>query len=112
MEEDRLPTALWVEAQLRRLTVDGRPYYLVNRGAYASGTLLIKIDGLNGSCLLLQQQRGVDGTMGWMAVFSEGTVDREKADGYISRSLARDPDLWVVEVEDRELKNPFEGATF
>lgn len=110
--DDRLPTALWVDAHLRQLALDAVPYYVVNKGAFASGTVLLKLNGLENGCLLLQQQRDLDGIMGWMALYDGKKLAEEKADEYISRAVDRDPDLWVIEIEDRGLKNPFEGNVF
>lgn len=112
-EEARLPTGLWVDAHLRRLTQEAVPYYVVNKGAYVSGTVLLKINTLEpDGCTVLSQQRDLYGKMGWMPVFSGGPVAESEADNYIRRALGRDPDLWVIEIEDREGKNPFEGEIF
>lgn len=108
--DNRLPTALWVDAQLRRLTQEGIPFYVVNKGAYASGTVLLKINTLvPDGCTVLSQQRDLYGVLGWMPVFGGGPVAEAEADGYIHRALSRDPDLWIIEIEDREGRNPFDG---
>jgi hypothetical protein len=106
-DEARIPTALWLEAQLRRLNAEGRPHYVVHAGAYASGTVLLKINALDGTCRLLIQQRDINGLLGWANALAEAEPTETKADHYIRRAIARDPDLWVVEVEDRAGKNPF-----
>ncbi len=110
MEDDRLPTSLWVDAHLRRLDLSATPYYVLNKGAPASGTVMIKINGIENGCLLLQQQRDLDGVMGWMRMLDG--QDEKRIDLYIKQCLDRDPDLWVIEVEDRSLENPFEGNVF
>lgn len=111
-DDDRLPAALWIDAHLRRLTLAAVPYYVINRGAYAAGTVMLKINMLENGCRLLQQQRGLDGKLGWMALFRGEAVAEKEADGHIARAVARDPDLWVIEVEDRTGANPFEGKVF
>ncbi len=109
-EEARLPTALWVDAHLQQLTIKGVPYYITNKGAHAAGTVLLKINGLENGCRLLIQQRDLmTGKLGWMDALEEPDVEESRADSYISRAVERDPDLWVIEIEDREKANPFEG---
>lgn len=112
MTDDRLSTALWVDAQLHHCTLEGIPFYVVHKGAHASGTVLLKITIPGESCKLLQQQRDFEGEMGWMALFKGELVVEKEADEYIRRAADRDPDLWVIEIEDRELRNPFEGKIF
>ena len=110
--DDRLPTALWVDAHLRQLTLNAVPYYIVNKGAYATGTVMLKLCNPGQGCKLLQQQRDLDGNMGWMVLFKGDVVEEQKADEYIRRAVGRDPDVWAIEIEDREMKNPFEGKVF
>ncbi len=112
MTGDRLPTALWVDAHLRRLTLEGIPYYIVNKGAHAAGTVMLKLFAPQSGALLLQQQRDLDGAMGWMAHFKGEIVAEAEADAYIRRAVDRDPDLWVIEIEDKDMTNPFEGNVF
>ena len=112
MTDDRIPTSLWVEIHLRQLTTEGVPYYILNKGAPASGTVLLKINGRENGCLLLQQQRDAIGIMGWLKLFKDKAVEESEIDAYIARAVSRDPDVWVLEIEDRTLKNPFEGKVF
>ena len=57
----------------------------------------------------MTQIRDMDGNLGWMNALSQERVAESDADAYIRRAVDRDPDIWVIEVEDREGKNPFEG---
>ena len=108
-EEARLPVHLWVEAQLKPLNDSGIFYYIQQRGEQNTGTVLLKINGLLGHCNLLIQQRDLDGKLRWMHALRKEQVEERDADQYIQRSISRDPDLWVIEIEDREMNNPFEG---
>ena len=110
-EEARLPVHLWIDAQLRPLNDRGIFYYIQQRGEHNSGVILLKINGLLGQCRLLIQQRDLDGYMCWMNALKKEQVEEADADTYIQRSILRDPDLWVIEIEDKEMNNPFEGKT-
>lgn len=112
-EPARIPTHLWIDAHLRHLTAQGLTYYIVHTGAQAAGTVLLKIISPGVACRILQQYRDRDGKPGWMSLLDEpGREGESKADALITRAIARDPDLWVIEIEDREMKNPFEGKVF
>ena len=106
---NRLPTSLWVEAQLRRLNAAAVPYYIVHKGDHAGGLVVLKLNGRESGVSVLIQQRGLDGVMGWAHALPEETVEEADADAYIQRALSRDPDLWVIEIEDPARENPFEG---
>lgn len=111
MSDDRLPTALWVEGHLARLSALGRPYYIIQKGNYASGLVILKINALNETCRLLQQQRNfMTDMLEWAPALKSEEVAEKDADAYIERATARDPDLWVIEVEDPGKQNPFEDT--
>lgn len=94
---------------MRRLNAEGVPYYIMQKGAYAGGLVLLKINTLGEGCLLLTQQRDFEtNKLGWANALEQDRVPEPDADAYIQRAVSRDPDLWVIEVEDREGENPFE----
>lgn len=110
--DDTLPTELWVSAHVRKCTSQGIPVYISKRGEGGRGTLIVKIIQKDFKCSVLTQTRDLDGNMGWMDAFDGEKVDENTADQYIGRATSRDPDLWVVEVEDATGQNPFEGKVF
>ena len=113
---DRLPTELWVSMHLRLCATKAIPVYVAHKGAYATGTVMVKIvmrgQRKDSCCKLLNQSRDVDGNMGWMDIYDGEIVDEPRADAYIQKAIQRDPDVWVIEVEDESGKNPFEGKVF
>lgn len=102
-EETRIPVHLWVEAEIRRLSSDGYGVYVVARGDKTGGIVLQKISNLQGQCRLLIQQRNIDGRLAWVNALGVESAAETDADAYIKRASDRDPDLWVVEIEDRTM---------
>ena len=47
--------------------------------------------------------------LAWIAAMAGRLISEAEADAYIARAVTRDPDLWVVEIESRDGKHPFEG---
>ncbi len=107
MSDDRLPTALWIEAQCRLLTLQNKPFYFIQKGAHGSGMVLLKINRLDRFCRIFIQERDLDGVLGWVQPLGNEILEEPKADAYIARAASRDPDLWVLEIEDRMCENPF-----
>jgi hypothetical protein len=106
---DRLPTELWLQAHLRRLSVESIPAALVHRGEATGGSVLLKLNQLDLGCRVLTQARDAEGALGWLAAFEGRAVAEVEADAYVARAVSRDPDLWVVEIEDRAGRHFFEG---
>lgn len=112
MSVARLSTSVWLSAHLRRLDRDGIPYYIAQRGADESGAVIIKQNALSDGCRVLTQMRDEKGMLGWLAALDGKWVDEAEADAYIRRAMTRDPDCWVVEIEDAQKRNPFEENIF
>ncbi len=107
MPDDRLATELWVSAYLRRAAAVGEAAVLVHRGDSTRGTVVLKLNRFTAGWRVLAQARDLEGRLGWIAA-SEAPAEAD-ADAYIARALARDPDLWVIEIDDREGRHPLDG---
>ncbi|MBV6633925.1 MAG: DUF1491 family protein [Alphaproteobacteria bacterium] len=108
-DDPSLPTHLRVGGIVRRLNSDGQPAYILAKGDPDRGTLLIKLIGRDRSCRLELEQRDIEGVLRWMPALPDASPDEAKADAYIERTRARDPDVWVIEIEvaDATTPNPF-----
>ena len=104
-----LPTALLVDAHVKRSNSLGKPAYLLKRGEADRGTIVLQIDRFELGCDVWTQARSAWGEPGWLQAFKGRTVPRQEATDYVQRLTQRDPDAWVVEIEDRDGVNPFEG---
>ncbi len=109
MTDDRLPTEVWVSAHLRRCNVEGIAATLARRGSATGGAVVLKLNQLEAGCRVLTQVRDLDGNPAWLAALGGRLVPDAEAEAYISRAVDRDPDLWVIEIEDRLGRHPFEG---
>lgn len=110
MEEARLKTKLTVQAAIRLGVLQAIPVTVARRGDEDAGTILVKINRLDLGCTVLAQTRGKDGERAWLRATGEALVEEKIADAYIARQIQRDPDLWVVEIEDRQGRALFPGA--
>lgn len=95
----RLTARFWVDAYLTRLRLLDIPAFVVSHGDDTAGTVLVKLNRLDGQATLFHRSYDLlEDRRDW-AVLEEG-VEAEIDEG-IARQRARDPDLWVIEVEDR-----------
>ncbi len=107
--DGRLSTELWVSAHLRRCNGQGLFAAVLRKGDAWGGALIVKLNLLDGTFKLLNQTRDIDGNVAWLGVQQGALMSETDAATYIERQVKRDPDLWVVEIEDKQGRNPFEG---
>lgn len=101
-----LKAKLVVQACLRASAAAGLNATLLRRGYEDAGAILIRLELLDGTAIVLSQTRTADGDPAWMRGTGPSPVAAAEADAYIERQIKRDPDLWVVEVEDRAGRHP------
>jgi hypothetical protein len=108
-----LPTDFWVQALIRRAHLAGGYATVVRRGDARAGAVLVKAyDRRDRTARLYAEAFRGDGERVWMEPL--GSTEEAALDAYAQRAVQRDPDLWVIEVEDGEgrhfLTEPVEPA--
>jgi hypothetical protein len=106
---DRLKTRFQVQAAVRRGTVENIPVIVARRGDDDAGVILLKLNRRDLGFEILAQTRSGAGDLVWQRVTGVRPVAEADADAYIARATRRDPDLWVVEIEDRDARPIFPG---
>lgn len=104
--QERLKAGLWVEAQLRVCDINCLFAAVVKKGDSDSGSVLIKHNRFHDGCAVFVPVTTMEGARGWMHGLKEAYVNERDADAYIARQVKRDPDVWVIEIEDQ--KNTYE----
>lgn len=102
----RLRSDIWVSAYLRRCMGEGAYATLRRRGAREAGAIFVKIDMLDGLCRLFAPapqsevvDRGVERQ--WMQIPGADSIANEEAESRLQREAGYDPDIWIIEVEDK-----------
>jgi len=96
----RLTARFWVDAYLARLRFQDIPAFVTSHGDDTAGAVLIKLNTLDGQARAFHRTYDLmNGGRKWdeLAVGAEAEVDAS-----IRRQGEFDPDLWVIEVEDRQ----------
>jgi hypothetical protein len=105
----RLRSDIWVAAYLRRRNADGAFAALRRRGAAEAGAIFVKIDRLDGQAALYGPAPqslagalplGVDRL--FVRLHDPDWLTVADAEARLEREIRFDPDLWIVEVEDRD----------
>ncbi len=95
-----LNSDLWVGALIRRAQIEGANATVVRKGDLRAGTVIVKAYNTSDrTARLYAEAFGQEGERLWIQPVS-GT--ESELDAYIERQRTYDPDLWVVEVEDRQ----------
>ncbi|NSX53930.1 DUF1491 family protein [Parasulfitobacter algicola] len=95
----RLTADFWVYAYLTRLRLADIPAFVTAKGDATAGAVFVKLNTLDGQAVVYQRSFDLmtgDRTWGVLVEGSETDVDAS-----IQKQRGFDPDLWVIEVEDR-----------
>jgi len=113
----RLKSGIWVAAYLRRCNVEGVFAAVRRRGAEEAGAIFIKINRLDGTGILygpapqavFEDARPADRVFSVVAGRAAPAADND-IEARLVREIRFDPDLWIVEVEDRAGRNFLDNA--
>jgi hypothetical protein len=95
----RLAAGVWVSAYLTRLRLADIPAYVTSRGDATAGAVAVKVATLDGGARAFQRRFDLmTGGRVW-EVLAEGA--EADVDAALARARGRDPDLWLIELEDR-----------
>lgn len=95
----RLASGLWVAAYLARLQAAAIPAYVTRRGDATAGAVIVKLATLDGRALAFVRRWNLASDSRRWEVLAEG--DEAAVDAVLGRERGRDPDLWLIEIEDR-----------
>ncbi len=95
----RLTAEFWVSAYITRLRLHDIPAFVVKHGDDTAGVVFVKLNTLDGqACVYHRSFDLMTDTRHW-AVLAQGP--EAEVDTALARQRATDPDLWIIEVEDR-----------
>ncbi len=95
----QLTTRFWVDAYLTRLRLNDIPAFVTAHGDDTAGAVLIKLNTLDGRAQLFQRMPDpMSGERAWSALHQGPELGIDQS---ITKQQSFDPDLWVIEVEDR-----------
>ncbi len=95
----RLTSDVWVSAYLTRLRLVDIPAFVTAKGDVTAGAVLIKLNTLDGNAVAYQ--RSFDLMSGERAWVELAKGDESVVDAALAKQRTFDPDLWVIEVEDK-----------
>jgi hypothetical protein len=103
-----LSTDFMINAHIRIAAKEGVPITVRRRGDKNVGTIILKINRLDGTARVLTQVR-IDDELVWSPVGRSDSLSEEEADRYLDQQARVDPDSWLLEIEDKEGRIWFTG---
>ena len=104
----RLKSGIWVAAYLRRAQVEGVFGAVRRRGAEEAGAVFIIINRLDGTAVLYgpAPQSAFDDAQPAERIFTAALgaaapVPEAEVEARLARETRFDPDIWIVEIEER-----------
>jgi hypothetical protein len=103
----RLKSSIWISAYLRRCRDEGAYPAIRQRGAEEAGAIFIKVSRLDGTADLyspapqsvFDEDKPIDRI--FTRAVGETPVPEAKVEERLAQEMRFDPDIWIIEVEDR-----------
>jgi hypothetical protein len=97
--EPRLATHVLVSSLIRRASADGDFATILRKGDPTAGALLLagRVRGQN--LALYEQYPTLEGSRNWQPLSEQAIDSEEKLAEYLKRRIARDPDIWILELD-------------
>ncbi|MCC6946894.1 MAG: DUF1491 family protein [Bradyrhizobiaceae bacterium] len=112
----RLKSAIWVAAYVRRSHLEGAFAVVRRRGAEEAGAIFIKVSRLDGTAALYAPapqsafEEARPGERLFVPVLRDTYGTEAEVEARLAREMKFDPDVWIVEVEDRRGRHFLELA--
>lgn len=113
----RLKSGIWVAAYVRRCHIEGAFAAVRRRGADEAGAVYIKISRLDGTAVLygpapqaVFEEAHPSGRIFTIILGRETPASDADVEARLAREMHYDPDIWIVEVEDRVGRNFLDDA--
>ncbi len=104
----RLKSGIWVAAYIRRCNIEGAFAVVRRRGADEAGAIFIRVNRLDGTGTLYgpAPQTALDNDQPLDRVFTialgrDGPVADADIEARLQREIRFDPDLWIIESDDK-----------
>ncbi len=99
-----IKSSIWAEALIRRARIGGAFAYLRHHGDDDAGIVVIKVSMMDGRAIVLMPERDENFSRIWVQQSVE-PQDEADAEDLIKKAQHRDPDLWVIEIEDPQARD-------
>jgi hypothetical protein len=113
----RVKSGIWVAAYVRRCYIEGASAVVRRRGAEEAGAVFIKVSRLDGTAELFgpapqsafDEVRPAD--RAFVRCLKVQPAPEADAEAFLAREIKFDPDVWIVEIEDRAGRNFLDSIT-
>jgi len=113
----RLKSGIWVAAYLRRCHIEGAFAAVRRRGAEEAGAVYIKVNRLDGTGTLygpapqaVFDEAQPAGRIFTLILGREIPASEADIEARLVREISYDPDVWIIEVEDRAGRHFLDNA--
>ena len=109
-----LKSEILINAGIRAAERNYTNAYVTKRGDSEAGAIFVKIDTLDGYAKLFRRNLKYDfinenDVIEWINLYPEKKIQNIEIDKRITKEMEIDSDCWIVEIEDKEGRNPFDN---